>query len=209
MEHQFSYLSDADARGRHGQSRTSRSIASCRTGTFWIRPRCQDDSFREAHITSSLNSRRSGWHPEFVARLRSVLESTAVEPRLARSDPLGSRALLNPAFTACGRRERLGEGTHGRPDRTPFSLAFLLVPIVIHPGQENSLPRNDPTSLAAWLAEHAYLRETFPAACALSGRRLEKGSAVRLPETFSSVGRGRRSWSCRRSPAAGVASDKH
>jgi Family of unknown function (DUF6521) len=76
--------------------------------------------------------------------------------------PVEARGLLNPAFMAL----LLAHGSVGYAQESdvglPYPLAFLLPPIVLHTDTRERLPTNIRTSLAAWLAEQPYLRETFP-----------------------------------------------
>lgn len=64
------------------------------------------------------------------------------------------RALLAPSFTATllwsagsGHQAETGRGL-------PFETCFLVLPLVLHGGTRESLPRSATTSLAVWLDDH-------------------------------------------------------
>jgi hypothetical protein len=71
--------------------------------------------------------------------------------------------LFNPAFTslliarAVAHHERTASGT-----QMPLALAFLVLPIVLHPPTRVALPRAADTNLFGWIAEHAEIKALFP-----------------------------------------------
>lgn len=64
------------------------------------------------------------------------------------------RALLNPAFCSC----LLWQAATGYRSIAiaplPFDVAFLVLPIVLHRGTRELLPKRSTTSLAVWLNEN-------------------------------------------------------
>ena len=62
--------------------------------------------------------------------------------------------LFNPAFCATLLAKAADEFAKkaGRP--FPFALAFLVLPVVLHPNTRESLPRSTVTSLLPWIQEH-------------------------------------------------------
>lgn len=100
------------------------------------------------------------------------------------------RRLLNPAFIALllwhgadGYHSESGQGL-------PFSLGFLLVPVALHPRTRERLPKSVSTSLAAWLQDNPYLRETFPARARALSAAAREGMGVALATRLVSVGAG-------------------
>jgi hypothetical protein len=103
---------------------------------------------------------------------------------------LEERALLNPAFialvawnAASGYESEGGQGL-------PFPLAFLAVPIALHPATRARLPRTVRTSLAAWLEENPFLRETFPKRAQSLSRAVREGVGTALAAGLLSVADG-------------------
>ena len=75
--------------------------------------------------------------------------------------PLEERVNLDPAFLAILLREAVS-GYFERTRRPmPLPLAFIALPIVLHRGTRERLPRTLATSLPVWLQENQFLRETF------------------------------------------------
>lgn len=98
------------------------------------------------------------------------------------------RTLLNPAFVAVllwhgadGYRSESGQGL-------PFPLAFLLVPVALHPGTRQRLPRSVSTSLAGWLEDNQYLRATFPGRARALTTAVREGVGVALETGLMSAG---------------------
>ena len=80
-----------------------------------------------------------------------------VDPRPG-GRPAERDALYNPAFialilaqAATGHEARVGSGL-------PFSLAFLVAPIVLHGPTRDALPRQARSKMAPWLEEHPVQR---------------------------------------------------
>jgi hypothetical protein len=74
-------------------------------------------------------------------------------------------ALLNPAFTSTG----LWSAARGyvktdvrERDALPFTLAFLVLPLVLHRQTRESLPTSTRTSVAVWASENPLLRARLP-----------------------------------------------
>jgi hypothetical protein len=107
-----------------------------------------------------------------------------------RDRPVEGRALHNPAFVALV----LVSGARGFHSETqgglPYPLAFLLVPIVVHGRSRDELPRTVRTSLAAWLADHVYLRETFPLRVRALAPAIREGVAMSLTAGCLEIGLG-------------------
>ena len=62
--------------------------------------------------------------------------------------------LLNPAF-CCGVLTASVFGYSSiEPKGTPYPLAFMVLPIVLHKQTREALPKSTRTSVAAWLEEH-------------------------------------------------------
>lgn len=77
-----------------------------------------------------------------------------------RERSAAERALLNPALIAVILREgAYGYGQHGGI-ALPFALAFLLVPVVLHPESRSALPRTVRTAVTAWLGSNPAIRST-------------------------------------------------
>ena len=69
--------------------------------------------------------------------------------------------LFNPAF--CCTLLALSASTYGaiKPEGMPFSLAFLVLPIVLHKRTRESLPYNTRTTLSSWLQTNQEARLHF------------------------------------------------
>ena len=71
--------------------------------------------------------------------------------------------LFNPAFTslliarAIAHHER---SASAKP--MPFPLAFFILPIVLHPGTRDALPRAADTNMFGWITEHPEIKALFP-----------------------------------------------
>jgi hypothetical protein len=94
--------------------------------------------------------------------------------------PVEVRGLMNPAFVALvvvngaiGYFAETGTGV-------PYSLTYLITPIVMHAETRNQLPSSIRTSLPAWLSEHEYLRETFPPRARMLATPTREGVAIGL-----------------------------
>jgi hypothetical protein len=69
--------------------------------------------------------------------------------------------LFNPAFAAITLRAAAVGHSSAAAEGLPFSLAFLVLPLVFHAGTRSELPRSVSTSMPAWLTQHALVREEF------------------------------------------------
>lgn len=78
------------------------------------------------------------------------------------SRPLEERAALNPAFLALAIRESVRGFVAETQKPMPISLAFIVLPLVLHRPTRAQLPGQIRTSLPVWLQEHPLLREGFP-----------------------------------------------
>jgi hypothetical protein len=80
--------------------------------------------------------------------------------------PQEEASLLNPAFISTGlwsaARGYLKTDVPGRPDALPFTLAFLVLPLVLHRQTRESLPPSTRTSVAVWASENPVLRARLP-----------------------------------------------
>jgi hypothetical protein len=62
--------------------------------------------------------------------------------------------LFNPAFCAVLLAKAAEEFTKKTQQPFPFSLAFLVLPVVLHRGTRAALPGSTVTSLLTWIQEH-------------------------------------------------------
>lgn len=62
--------------------------------------------------------------------------------------------LFNPAFCAVLLAKSVEEFGKKSKQTFPFSLAFLVLPVVLHRSTRTALPGSTITSLAAWIQEH-------------------------------------------------------
>ena len=92
-----------------------------------------------------------------------------------RGRPQEEVSLLNPAFTSTGlwsaARGYLKTDGSGRSDALPFTLAFLVLPLVLHRQTRESLPTSTRTSVAVWASDNPL---------APSRRRTERSSATKV-----------------------------
>lgn len=77
-----------------------------------------------------------------------------------RERSAAERALLNPALIAAILREGAQGHRQHKGGSLPFALAFLAVPVVLHPESRTALPRTLRTSMPAWLGAHPGIRST-------------------------------------------------
>lgn len=63
--------------------------------------------------------------------------------------------LLNPAFVAALLHRAIGGYEREAKQGMPYSLAFLVAPVVLVKATRDALPRRVDKSLAAWIQEHA------------------------------------------------------
>lgn len=80
--------------------------------------------------------------------------------------PREEAALFNPALIAA----LLAASAYGYRERSdaamPWTLAFLVPPLVLHRATREELPRDTRTHLTTWIADHPMLRSSFPARAA-------------------------------------------
>lgn len=68
------------------------------------------------------------------------------------------RALLNPSFCATLLwHAARGHAAEGR-EALSFEESFLVLPLILHRGTREALPRSGRTSLATWISEHPLAR---------------------------------------------------
>jgi hypothetical protein len=70
--------------------------------------------------------------------------------------------LLNPAF--CGeviRRTILSYNTTNEISKFPFSLSFIVLPLVLHKKTRGHMPRSTATYFHSWIEEHEFLLIDF------------------------------------------------
>jgi hypothetical protein len=77
------------------------------------------------------------------------------------SRPQEEANLLNPAFCALIIALAVEDYVKDSPDGMPFSLAFLILPIVLHKPTRDALPQRTTRALSSWLDEHEEHRATF------------------------------------------------
>lgn len=80
-----------------------------------------------------------------------------------RDQPIEQARLLNPAFlgtllfyAAQGFQEE-----HPDDHGMPFSLAFVALPVILHKGTREALPKTIRTSLPAWLSVNTFVQVGF------------------------------------------------
>lgn len=69
--------------------------------------------------------------------------------------------LLNPSFCTLVLLHAVEDYSRTMPAGMPLSLAFLILPIVLHRPTREALPRRTSKALSSWLEEHEALRVTF------------------------------------------------
>jgi hypothetical protein len=72
--------------------------------------------------------------------------------------PAERDALYNPAFMALILAQAAAEHDARADSGLPFSLAFLVAPIVLHGATRQALPRQARSKMALWLEEHPIQR---------------------------------------------------
>jgi hypothetical protein len=79
-----------------------------------------------------------------------------------RERPLDEAAHFNPAF--CGEliARTLNDYRKQSSAPLPLALAFLVLPLALHPGTRRALPRKANTAFASWAGEHADTLSTVP-----------------------------------------------
>ena len=85
--------------------------------------------------------------------------------RLPRWDerPREVANLFNPAFTSLLLSRTLAGYSGGDGSGMPLVLAYLVLPIVLHPDTRDALPRAASTTMYGWIAEYPHLKALFPA----------------------------------------------
>jgi hypothetical protein len=85
--------------------------------------------------------------------------------RLPRWDerPREVANLFNPAFTSLLLSRTLAGYSGGDGAGMPLVLAYLVLPIVLHPDTRDALPRAASTTMYGWIAEYPHLKALFPA----------------------------------------------
>lgn len=100
------------------------------------------------------NEARVWWHPKFVERLEQLIDSTELAQLAPIDRPIEVLNLFNPAFCSM----ILGEAVASYFEKTnagmPFSLVFLIMPVVLHAETRKSLPRSVRTKFHAWTRDH-------------------------------------------------------
>ena len=74
--------------------------------------------------------------------------------------------LFNPAFCALIVRDGSQGFAEHNPTGMPYPLAFVLLPIVLHRGTRNILPKTIATKLHPWIEQHQEVKIGFPQRCA-------------------------------------------
>jgi hypothetical protein len=69
--------------------------------------------------------------------------------------------LLNPAFCCVTITSACAGYSESSDEPLPFTLAFMVLPIILHKHTRESLPRTSRTSIPAWFQEHAEARLGF------------------------------------------------
>lgn len=78
--------------------------------------------------------------------------------QLPRGRPAERDALYNPPFIALILAQAAAEHEARADSGLPFSLAFLVAPIVLHGPTRQALPRQARSKMALWLEEHPVQR---------------------------------------------------
>lgn len=102
-----------------------------------------------------------GGEPSSTIRPLSDSRAYALEPWDARS-PVPA-AMLNPALIAAILAAAANQYEDTSGVAMPWTLSFLVPPIVLHRPSREALPRTSKTSLSRWVAENATLSAGFPA----------------------------------------------
>lgn len=75
--------------------------------------------------------------------------------------PRETANLINPAFCCSILSASVSNYTQQDSRGMPFSLAFIVMPVILHKRTRAALPINTRTSLAAWLEEKPIMRVQF------------------------------------------------
>lgn len=70
--------------------------------------------------------------------------------------------LFNPAFCVVLLAKAVEDYTKKAQQPFPFSLAFLVLPVVLHRGTRNALPGSTISSLLTWIQDHRAQLVDFP-----------------------------------------------
>lgn len=76
--------------------------------------------------------------------------------------PREEAALFNPAFLAEIVVRATSEWEKARPSALPLALAYLIVPVALHPGMRDVLPRRADTAFGTWIVTHQHLLVHVP-----------------------------------------------
>jgi len=116
---------------------------------------------------------RIWWHPTFVDRLREILAARTDILNLLKQKsftglpswqerPLEIANMLNPAFCAVVLHDAIKGYERELAEGMPYSLLFLVFPIVLHKPTRNLLPTNLQTKLHPWLQRNPAILPEFP-----------------------------------------------
>ena len=75
--------------------------------------------------------------------------------------PIEIANLLNPAFCSIILRESIVGFTKEKQEGMPYSLAFLILPLVLHKSTRIEIPKTSATKLHVWLQEKPQVRIQF------------------------------------------------
>jgi hypothetical protein len=111
------------------------------------------------HMLANEDVPRVFWHPQFIERLRELLPNPEA---VVADQPPEITNLFNPAFTARILRTTIKGYEDEAHQGMPFSLTFLVLPIVLYKPVRELLPRSTTTKLHVWIREHQEAKIQFP-----------------------------------------------
>ncbi|MBE2184494.1 MAG: hypothetical protein IAE89_13780 [Anaerolineae bacterium] len=111
------------------------------------------------HMLANEDVPRVFWHPQFIARLQELLPNPEA---LSVDQPPEIANLFNAAFTTRILRTTIKSYEEEAQRGMPFSLTFLVLPIVLYKPVRDLLPRDTRTKMHVWIREHQEAKIQFP-----------------------------------------------
>lgn len=114
------------------------------------------------HILANENQPRVWWHPLFIQRLQELLPGTAA-PNDNYSEIHTSEVarLLNPAFCSLLLQTSIYSYENIDERGMPYSLLFLVLPLVLHQSTRQLLPKKSTSKMHLWLQNNPSVRIGF------------------------------------------------
>ncbi len=113
------------------------------------------------HILANETKPRVWWHPLFLERLQSIIEVS--DPQAAwQQRPTEVANLLNPAFCSLLLRDAIKAYQQTNTKGLPYTLLFLILPVVLHKATRIVLPRTKTTKMNSWISENPSVLIGFP-----------------------------------------------